>query len=431
MRGASAGASGGSIERGVVRDVTQEGASVVETARGLLFVHGGLPGEEVSVRVGHKRGGVLWGELQRVLVASPARIDAPCELASRCGGCPLMTLAADAQQALKLEHVQRALRDVSAETLELQLRTVGPALGYRRRVRLAFRKTAQAALLGHRQSGSHRIVDAERCVVLDPALGRALELVRRELLSLLDGSGELELVKHEPDAALITISCDQPARPQAYRAAQALSGEPGIAGVALRVQDGVPASFGATQQTSLAADGLPLSAPARSFAQANAAVNAELCSLVSELAEPSGAHVIELYAGHGNFTVNLARTASALEAFELDAQAADACRENLRARGLEKARVHTADAAQLAPGDRNLRKADVIVVDPPRGGAPGLAALAARTSPARIVYVSCHMTTLARDLRALALLGYRADRAYALDMFPQTAHVEAVVRLQR
>ncbi|HEX2678797.1 MAG TPA: hypothetical protein VHM19_19225, partial [Polyangiales bacterium] len=99
----------GSVARmpleGVVRDVTQAGASVVETSEGVVFVHGGLPGEQVRVRVNERRQGVLWGELEAVLAASAERVEPPCSLASRCGGCPLMAASANAQHALKLEHV--------------------------------------------------------------------------------------------------------------------------------------------------------------------------------------------------------------------------------------------------------------------------------------------------------------------------------------
>jgi 23S rRNA (uracil1939-C5)-methyltransferase len=176
-----------------------------------------------------------------------------------------------------------------------------------------------------------------------------------------------------------------------------------------------------------ASDGLPLAAPAHGFAQVNASVNALLGRRVVELAEPAGARVLELYAGHGNFTIALAAHASELLAVEGDTAAADACRENLRSRGLTRASVRASDVGQL-----QLRaRYDVIVLDPPRAGCAKLAALASDARPERVVYVSCHMTTLSRDLQALRALGYRADRALALDMFPQTGHVEAVVRMRR
>jgi 23S rRNA (uracil1939-C5)-methyltransferase len=172
---------------------------------------------------------------------------------------------------------------------------------------------------------------------------------------------------------------------------------------------------------------LPIAVPRHGFSQVNAAVNARLAQRVLELAEPQGARVLELYAGHGNFTLELAAHAAHLLAVEGDEHAVEACRQNLRVREQKQARVLMADVRQFNVRDRF----DVLVLDPPRGGCPALATLAQQTRPARVVYVSCHMTTLQRDLRALHAAGYIADRVHALDMFPQTGHVEAVVRMRR
>jgi 23S rRNA (uracil1939-C5)-methyltransferase len=157
----------------------------------------------------------------------------------------------------------------------------------------------------------------------------------------------------------------------------------------------------------------------------NAAVNEQLTALVLSLAAPEGARVLELYAGHGNFTLGIAARAESLLAVEGDVAAAEACRQNLRVLGHKHARVLTADVRELTVRERY----DVVVLDPPRGGCATLAGLAGQTRPQRVVYISCHMTTLQRDLRALHAAGYVADRVHALDMFPQTGHVESVVRM--
>lgn len=414
---------------GVVRDVTQQGAAVIETPQGLVLAPSALPGERVRVRVSARQKGVLWGEVERLLIASPDRIEPACALAGRCGGCPLMTLREPAQLRLKLDHVAAAVHGLCRDGVAPEMESVGPALGYRRRVRMSFRRVADRVLLGYRVHGSHQIVDAPRCPVLTPTLQGALARLRDRLLPELTGGGEIDLAQAAADAAVVHVECDAPLAPAAYRAAEALrTDDHSICGVTLRVQGGAPAVFGEPIQSSPGADGQPLRAPATGFTQANGAVNARLCELVVQLAAPAGARVIELYAGHGNLTVALAPKAVELHAFELDAEAAEACRANLKARALSRVRVHTADASNLGS---ELGHAEVLVLDPPRGGAKGIAELAERVRPARIVYVSCHMTTLARDLRALARLGYRADRVHALDMFPQTAHVEAVVRMVR
>jgi 23S rRNA (uracil1939-C5)-methyltransferase len=215
-----------------------------------------------------------------------------------------------------------------------------------------------------------------------------------------------------------------------YRAARALVDEGAFAGVSLRIGEATRpavADAGDCRQHALGHDAVPMLAPVHAFAQANAAANALLVARVAELAEPDGARVLELFAGHGNLTVALA-TARALTALELDRDAVAALRENLSARGHTHVQVVEADASRL-PRDAF----DVVVLDPPREGArEALAVLSTRApAPERIVYVSCDPSTLARDLGLLAAAGYRPDAASVVDMFPQTAHLESLVRLRK
>jgi 23S rRNA (uracil1939-C5)-methyltransferase len=164
--------------------------------------------------------------------------------------------------------------------------------------------------------------------------------------------------------------------------------------------------------------------PSGSFSQANDGINQRLVEQVLALAEPTGMRVLELHCGMGNFTVALAKDAETLIAVEQHAGPAQACRANLAARGL-KARVVETDASRAPKG-----RYDVIVLDPPRQGARALFEDSGFWHDTRrIVYVSCDTATLARDLHLACQRGYRIDRMIAFDMFPQTAHLESVVRL--
>ncbi|HEX4354942.1 MAG TPA: methyltransferase, partial [Polyangiales bacterium] len=358
---------------------------------------------------------------------SPDRIESLCAISDRCGGCPLIRLGASAQRALKLGRLKRAIAGLGMPALEPTFDETESAFGYRRRARFGFRKVGRGIVLGYFAHGSHRLIDVERCPVISPQLDRALAQLREALSPWLTGSGEIELFELANDAVSASVHCDVIAPPELYRAAEALAAQTPFVHVSVRVEDGAPARFGRALSHADGLDGASLRTPVEGFAQINAAMNARLGRYVSELAEARAARVIELYAGHGNFSVLLARDAAAFCAVEGDAASAAACRDNLRERGLRDARVIASDVATARLPDR----ADVIVLDPPRAGAVDLGRIAERTHAARVVYVSCHMTTLQRDLRALHAVGYRVDRAVALDMFPQTAHVEAVVRLRR
>lgn len=415
------------VLEGRVRDVVDSGEAVIETDAGVVLARGGLPGERVRIRADEQRQGALRGTLLELLEPSPSRIVPACKLAAECGGCPLMTLELNAQHVLKAKRLSHALAGLGAPAdFPVQIETAGPALGYRGRARLAFRKLAQRSLIGYRQHAGHQLVDVDVCPVLEPALQQALEAVRDRLGPELEGVGEIELVVRDDGKALAQIHCEKPVGPAMYGAAESLLREPSpIAGVSLQVGDLAPARFGDLQRSLRAPDGSALHAPAGAFAQGNAEVNRRLAELVVELAEAKDQRVIELYAGHGNFSVALAQSARAFWAVEGDAAAADACRKNLEARGFAHARVLAQDVSQLVLAEH----ADVVVLDPPRAGAKQLADIVRAARATRVVYVSCHMTTLARDLKSLAPLGFHVERAHVLDMFPHTAHVEAVVRL--
>lgn len=415
------------VLEGRVRDVVDSGESVIETDAGIVLVHGGLPGERVRVRIEEQRQGAQRGSLLEVLQVSASRVVPVCKLAEQCGGCPLMSLELDAQRALKAERLSRALASAGAPPgFPVQIETAGSGLGYRGRARLAFRRLAQRCLIGYRQHAGHQLVDVDVCVVLEPALQAALESIRERLGPSLEATGEIELAVRDDAKVVAQIRCDAPVGAATYTAAEALTREPTIvAGVTLRIGDGAPARFGDLERALVASDGGVLHAPAGAFAQSNAEVNQRLSALVATLAEPDDARVVELYAGHGNFSVALAARARAFWAVEGDVAAAEACRKNLATRGFAHARVLAQDVGKLRLDER----ADVVVLDPPRAGAKPLAEIVRTTRATRVVYVSCHMTTLARDLKALAAVGFQVERAHLLDMFPQTAHVEAVVRL--
>ncbi|MFI5306245.1 MAG: class I SAM-dependent RNA methyltransferase [Polyangiales bacterium] len=418
--------SGGTELDGRVRDLTHAGEAVVETEHGIVLARGALPGERVRLRLGRRAAGVQRGVVISLLEASESRVEPACQLAERCGGCPLMALSPEAQLRFKQQRL-RAMLEGLGSTLEPELVPSPSMLGYRGRARLAFRREGETMQLGYFAAGSKTLVDVSVCQVLHPALALGLTALRERLRPSLEGEGEVALGLGAGGACVAELTSRGPQPPQAYAAAEALISSGGLAGLALRIADGAAARFGDPRQVTASSDGTPLWAPAGSFRQANPEVNAMLVERVLALAEPEGAAVLELYAGHGNFTIGLAPRAKSLQAVEADRGAADACRESLRSRGVIQARVVCADAVEGARGQGGL---DVVVLDPPRAGAKEVLPVVVGRRPERIVYVSCDLATLRRDLAELMRNGYALDAVTGFDMFPQTAHLETVVRLR-
>ena len=391
---------------GRVRDMA--GADgVLESDHGVIFVPRVVPGDVVRVESIRRRGKTLRGRLARLLEASPDRRQPPCDIVDRCGGCPWMPIADARQAALKRARVARLGQDAQwheAATLE-----------YRHRARFAW----HGRTLGYRERSGHRIVDVERCVVLDAPRHAAWTRLRT-LVELLSGEGEI-LLGPAGDGAVALLRTDAAQSGELYARCPALLDD-ALRGIVLEVA-GARASWGETQE-SYVVDGGLLASPIGGFAQGHGVLNEALVQHVASQV-PEEARVLELYCGAGNLSVRLARSASAWLGVELDADAVEACRHNLRSRGL-RGKVIEASAEAFPPG-----RWDVVVLDPPRAGAREAVARIGATKAERVVYVSCHLATLERDLRALDDAGYRLESCAAFDMFPQTPHLELVATLVR
>lgn len=405
-----------------MRDIGSAGDAVVDTEHGVVFAPLALPGERVVLDRLHKSGGVLRGRVSEVVEASDERREPMCPDASACGGCPLMIANPTLQHELGKRRLEATVAGFTGPDVEVQFRAFGPELRYRRRARLSFAN----GVLGYRARRAKHLVSPEHCAVLDPALDAAMAGLRAHVIPLLSGSGEVSFALGHGGATIaIRATVAQP--PELFAACAALVEAGQATCVALRAAGATSdAVWGDPRERARAPDGVDLIGPLGGFSQANDAVNLELAKTVRLLAEAKGQRVLELYAGHGNLTVLLARDAEKLTAVEIDGPAARALADNLAARDLTATIV--TGRAEDPPGRGPV---DVVVLDPPRTGARDAVQAIVQRRPRRIVYVSCDPATLRRDLAELAQGGYLVDTAVGFAMFPQTAHIESVVRLRR
>ncbi len=404
---------------GRVVGLARGGDAIVDTERGRVFAAGGAPGDEVTLHGLQKRRGRWSAKSLEVLVAGASRVTPPCEYAGRCGGCGWMHVSGERASVEKRAVVARA---VGAEVDDILLHRAGPELGYRRRARLAF-DGRRGGRVGYRARASSDLVGVDTCLVLDARLGAALGPLAESVAGMGRGEAQLGLGL---DGPVVTLMLDATAKPEAYAAAEAAVGEGAFEGIAVAVR-GIPgaATYGDPREAVRTIDGDTIRVRPGGFAQANDHVNEALVTTALEWLAPDGKEVIELFAGHGNFTLPLARRAARVRAYEIDPQAAAENRAALDAHGL---RAHV-EARDLSGG--KLPKADAVLLDPPRLGAAATIEALVEARPSEIVYVSCNPATLGRDLRGLRESGYEIARVAAFDMFPQTPHVETLVSLKR
>ncbi|HTM22865.1 MAG TPA: TRAM domain-containing protein [Kofleriaceae bacterium] len=378
----------------------------------VVFVPRAAPGDRVQVRVVEDKKSFARGELVAVARASADRVEAPCPLfrAATCGGCQWQHVAYAAQARAKEQIVRGALRRLVAAGLVIEpIAAPVPEYGWRWRAWLHWvRRRKGEVLIGFHAPRSERITDVHACPQIEPALERVLGPLHERLGPGLSGDGEIDVIAGA--AGDVHVAIHGPCAPEA---AEALASSAAVAGVRL----GKRVFGGAAVELEPGLRG-----GAEQFAQASAAGNAALIAVVDAATAPrAGLRILELHAGSGNLTRILSREAAQVVAVDSGGHGIDAANVTyLRA----DAAAHTETLA--AAGEHF----DLALLDPPRTGDLAAARALAALKPGRIVYVSCDPATLARDADALVSAGYRPERAWPLDLMPQTAHVEVVLALR-
>ncbi|HTB74817.1 MAG TPA: methyltransferase [Polyangiaceae bacterium] len=394
--------------------------------RRAVFVPGTAPGDRARLEVDASRRPAR-GRVVSLVSAGADRVSPPCPWSARCGGCDWMHLALPAQTRTHVEHLRAALPG-SWRAMEIGSAPAPEPLGYRTRARVHVRSLRNGSVVvGMHEARSHEPVEVENCAVLDPTL----EAVRRALAPLLEGSrgrGDVQIGLGAGRVPVLDVHWDGDLPPQTYARIEAAVAGGRIAGAQVVLPGATrPARIGDPTPWMAGGDGAPVRLSPGGFAQAAEAVNAALTQHVARVVQPWQADkAVELYSGSGNLSILLAREVGDLACVESSRDACEAARDNLRARGVQNARVVEADAAAYA-WSKAVR---LVVLDPPRAGARAVAERLAASRVAHVVYVSCDAQTLGRDL-ALLEKWYAPVSITSFEMFPQTSHAEAVVALER
>jgi 23S rRNA (uracil1939-C5)-methyltransferase len=423
----------------------------------VMFVRGGLPGDRLRVRVTETRARYGRGEVDEVLVRAPDRIDPPCPYFGRCGGCRLQHLSYPAQLAFKAKQVRDCLERLGS-VAGFELRPILPApdpYGYRNKMEFTVAVSADGPIVGLHEADRYDVVlDIERCLIQSETMNTLLDEMRRQTrargLPVWDSATEGGLLRfvtlregRRTGDAMVNIVAASPDVERLAPLADALRARvPATASVVLNVNaKKASVAVGTEEHVLLGREsiteslgGLSFQISAGSFFQTNTLQAERLFALVEEACGCRGDEtLIDLYSGTGAISLLLARRCRRLYGIEVaPAAVADAVR-NARANGIDNCTFLTGEVRHVLPAlvAEGVR-ADTVVADPPRAGfhPKALGSLAA-LAPARIVYVSCNPSALARDVGDLVRRGYRLEWVQPVDMFPQTPHIEAVARLRR
>ena len=351
-----------------------------------------LPGERVRAEVRRSKNDLLRGRVTETLEPSPERVVPGCPFFLRCGGCQYQHARYEYQLEQKRDILREVLRRIGRIEYDGEIEIISAEpWQYRNRTQLHI----SGGCIGYFEHGSHRLCAIDRCPISSPKLNEMIGRLAAELPGLPRFEATMELFTNESE-------------------------------VQFDLLDPVPPPFralmrGLGTRRPLQYDGFRVSRG--SFFQVNRFLTGRLVDAALE--GLSGAAALDLYAGVGLFTLALTRSFEQVTAVEMSANAFEDLRVNA---AQADARQETADAHLL-----NVERApDVIVADPPRFGL-GKTAVGEllRIGSPRVAIVACDPATLARDLAPLLGGGYSIEKIVLVDLFPQTAHFETVVRLRR
>lgn len=425
-----------------IDSLTSDARGVARIQDKVTFVDGALPGEEVTFAYKRCKSAYDEGLVESVITASPDRVDSKCPYHMICGGCSLLHLSSEAQIAMKEKALLDNLEKEAGIHPEVVLPPVtGDTWGYRNKARLGVRDVPAKGrvLVGFRERSNRYLADMLSCEVLNPQVGKQLETLSR-LIGQLDARkdiAQIEVAITDDVTALVFRNLTELGEPDRKRLIDFARGEK----FAVYLQPGNTDTISPLWPESidlsyrLKQHGVDIHFQPSDFTQVNASINEQMIDRALEFLDLNeNDNVLDLFCGLGNFTLPLARYAGRVLGIEGDAGLVARSRENAAANQITNVSFIEANLFE-APGEQtwvNDMTVDKLLMDPPRSGAQEVCMDIQKIKPKRIVYVSCHPATLARDAGILSRSGYQLTHAGVMDMFPHTMHVEsmAVFELQ-
>ena len=353
------------------------------------------PGDRIRAEIVQLKKRIAFAEIVEVLEPSPVRVEPPCQYFGTCGGCDFQQMTYAAQLEAKVAIVRDCLKRIAQIDWPGEISVVPSPQEYAYRSRAQWHVDPATNRLGYLKGNSHEVVDIETCLVLVPELDAELRRLRGEIPweTFWDETSRIDAAAG--DNGEISIYSSDLTEP--------------------------------TKEISSAVADERFAYSAQAFFQGNRYMVDKLVD--AALKDAKGGTALDLYSGVGLFALPLARSFENVTAVEENERAVEFARRNAEAAGLENVQF-IADSVKRFLQTDNSDRADLVLLDPPRSGAePETIKRIAERRPNVISYVSCEPSMLARDLRVFLDNGYSIKFVTVLDMFPQTHHVETVVRL--
>ncbi len=439
-----------------IEDLNSEGLGVAHADGMVLFVKDAIPGDVAQVCVTKVKKTYGYARVRQILSPSPDRVEAPCPVAGKCGGCQLQGMSYGAQLRFKEQKVRENLARIGkfADIPMEPILGMKQPLHYRNKAQFPIGTAKDGRIVaGFYARRTHAIVEHRDCLLGDAANKEILDIVIQFLeewhIPAYDEATGQGLVRHvlirtgfRTKQRMVCLVINGRELPHAETLVGRLCALLGMTSIYLNVnQERTNVILGGQcrllwgkRYIEDAIGPVTYQISPLSFFQVNPAQTEKLYEIVASYAALTGEETVwDLYCGIGTIALFLARAAKQVYGVEVVPQAVGDARRNARRNGIANARFLLGKAEDILPeyDRRHAIQADVVVVDPPRKGCDaGLLQAILRVRPQKLIYVSCDSATLARDLRILCDGGYRLERVRAVDQFPMSVHVETVCLLR-
>ena len=446
-----------------IEDMGTGGEGIGKVDGCALFIKDAIIGDLVEAKVMKMKKNYGYARLMNILAPSPARQNARCKEARRCGGCQIQEMDYRQQLAFKKDKVENNLLRLGAVPKEVLDAAMEGIIGmdepfrYRNKAQYPIGRDREGHLTAGFYAGrTHQIIPLPD---MDCALGtEENQPILQEILAFMeechvqpyDEETHAGLVRHvlirkgfATGELMVCLVINGDALPHSDVLAERLSPIQGMTSITYSVNKektnvimgkGIQTIWGQDYITDYIGD-VKFHISPLSFYQVNPVQTERLYGTALEFAGLTGEETVwDLYCGIGTISLFLARRAGRVYGVEIVPQAIRDAKNNAAINDIFNARFYVGKAEEVLPGmyEKEGVQADVIVVDPPRKGCEQVVLeTMVKMQPERIVYVSCDPATLARDVKYLRENGYELDRVKAVDMFPHTVHVETVALLSK
>lgn len=424
-----------------------------------IFIPDALEGEVVTTKIVKAKKNYAYGKLVEILEPSSSRHIPICNLYNRCGGCNIQHLSYEGQLEFKRKRVFDCITRIGKIDEFIIHHTLGMEnpYSYRNKVQLPVgvsKNSNSTASIGFYAPRTHDIIDMNTCYIQDEVADKVVKLTRRWInkynVAPYDESTHSGIIRHimvrkafKTNEVMVVVVTNGEELPNVDSFVDLM--KKNIEGITSIVQninkDNTNVILGKKCKTLWGKDYITdyidkfaFNISPLSFYQVNPIQTEVLYSKALEYAELTGDEVVfDAYCGTGTISLFLSQKAKKVYGVEIVPEAIEDAKKNAEQNNIDNAEFLVGKAEEVIPEMINKGiKADVVVVDPPRKGCDEkLLRAIADMGPERVVYVSCDPSTLARDLRILDRLGYSTLEVQPVDMFPQTAHVETVVKLTK